>query len=316
MPGVPAAPVESVFGRTSFVHDLPPSIFSTNCTAGRSTRELHAVLVAGDAPSLGRLARRRHDPAAARARAPVGQELAARPVGCRPERREPLGEPRPRGLATHRAADLRRLEGLAVGREVADRRARRLGGHRARVRARRSSFAFAVLDAASRGRLFVWLTSEVSVDLALTVFVDFAASAVAPSAVSSSSVAPAMTASDLETAFGMCVPFVVPRRSRSVRHRAWWLECACLGIRVVARCGPEHTTLGGCPIGRNSGSCSVSCPHGGPRRAPGTGAYGAAPCLGPSPTTPPPSARLRRPTSRSRSWISSSTTAASARLTA
>src|ERR1044072_4716404 len=37
MPGVPGAPDEPVFGRTSCVHDLPPSNFSTNCTAGRST---------------------------------------------------------------------------------------------------------------------------------------------------------------------------------------------------------------------------------------------------------------------------------------
>src|ERR1044072_2551240 len=37
MPGVPGEPEEPVFGRTSCVHDLPPSNLSTNCTAGRST---------------------------------------------------------------------------------------------------------------------------------------------------------------------------------------------------------------------------------------------------------------------------------------
>src|SRR5436305_5731901 len=37
MPGVPGALEESVSGSTSFVHDLPPPVFSTNCTAGRST---------------------------------------------------------------------------------------------------------------------------------------------------------------------------------------------------------------------------------------------------------------------------------------
>ncbi len=37
MPGVPGAPDEPVFGSTSCVHDLPPSDFSTNPTAGRST---------------------------------------------------------------------------------------------------------------------------------------------------------------------------------------------------------------------------------------------------------------------------------------
>ena len=50
MPGVPGEPDEPVFGSTSCVHDLPPAAFSTNCTAGRSTPELHAVHVARDGP--------------------------------------------------------------------------------------------------------------------------------------------------------------------------------------------------------------------------------------------------------------------------
>ncbi len=52
------------------------------------------------------------------------------------------------------------------------------------LRAAFSSFAFALFDAASFGRFFVWLTSEVSVVVALTVFVAFFATAWPPSAVS------------------------------------------------------------------------------------------------------------------------------------
>ena len=202
MPGLPSAVGASVEGSTSCVQFLPPPVRGANFSSGICTRtvmplssaDITVALAVGSVDGMTpppQLFARLSDRSLRLALSAAGPSAATRARS----RALPLAPGRSfveRRVLRYAARCLSAVQGLLRARLA--------------LRALRRSFAFADFDAARLGRFFVWLTSAVSGAVALTVFVDFAASAWPPSAVRTSRLAPTVIASILETAFAMSSP--------------------------------------------------------------------------------------------------------------